>query len=97
MYARVVTSQFPPDRLDAGVRFIEERLLPSLRQIPGVTASYILVDRQTGNSMAITLFENEATMRAAGERGERLRTQTTDTFAGAQVTSVAEYELLAQL
>jgi heme-degrading monooxygenase HmoA len=53
----------------------------------------LLVDRQTGNAIAITLWEDESAMRASEERANALRAQAADEMGAGAAPSVERYEV----
>lgn len=97
MVARVTISQSPPERFDEVVAYVQSTLLPQLRQIPGVKASYILADRQSGKGMVVTIYESEDALRTADQRAQQMRSQTLQTFSGMALQSVETYEVVGQV
>jgi quinol monooxygenase YgiN len=61
MYARVNTTDWNPEQVDAGMRLTEEKIIPSYQEHPGFRG-YILLTEPDGGShaIAITLWETEA-------------------------------------
>ena len=66
MYAAVITGQIQPGKVDEVDRLVQERVIPSLKTIPGLKRHYGLVDRTTGEIVAVALYETEEAVRAAG-------------------------------
>ena len=95
MFARVVTVQTPPDRLDDGVRLLREQVIPAERSMSGFKSAYVLGDRQTGKSLVVTLWESEEALRASEQAMGQTRTQSTQDLSAA-VQSVERYEVLVQ-
>ncbi len=65
MYAMVTFIQAPEGQLDEGLELWHEHVLPVTMQRPGWKGVLSLVDRQTGRSIAVTLWETEEAMRAS--------------------------------
>ncbi len=75
MFARVTTFQPRPDQVNAAIRNFRERVLPEAQKQKGFKGTLLLVDRKSGNTLGITLWESEADMKASEERAPQLRGQ----------------------
>ena len=53
----------------------------------------LLIDRESGNALAITLWEDEAAMGASEERANELRRTASEEMGAAGQPSVARYEV----
>jgi heme-degrading monooxygenase HmoA len=94
MFASVSTYQGPPDQIDEGLRYAQENIVPSLQEVEGFEGLYLLVDRQSGKVLTITLWESEeeATQLRSEHRGQWDQVPTTG--AGSQeVAGVERYEV----
>jgi hypothetical protein len=65
MHARVSTISGSPDQADAGVADFRETVLPWIKEHGG-RGGILLIDRQTGKAIAVTLW-NEDAMRQSEE------------------------------
>ena len=92
MFARVSTYQESPDRLDDAIRISKEQVLPRAQQIDGFKGAYYLVERHSGKSVSITLWESEEAMRASEEAANQLRSESTQA-SGGEVVGVERYEV----
>jgi heme-degrading monooxygenase HmoA len=54
-----------PEQLDAALRWARDQTLPDLARLPGFKGLYVLVDRQTGKGVAISLWQTEAALHAS--------------------------------
>lgn len=73
MHARVTTvSGGSPDRLDQGIADFRDQVLPAVKELGG-RGAIMLVDREAGTGLGITLWPDEETMRASEERANELR------------------------
>jgi hypothetical protein len=75
MYARVVTVQVQPGKMDELLRRIRERV-PAVQAIRGFHEAQFLTDAHTGTVLGITVWETEADAKAApvvGAEGGPLR------------------------
>jgi heme-degrading monooxygenase HmoA len=92
VYARVSTLEGRPDQIDEGLRYIREQVLPTGKTDPGFKGVIALGNRQSGKTLAITLWESEETMRASEEGANRLRGGWAET-SGQEIASVERYEV----
>ena len=74
-YVRTTTLQGDPSKLEDGVRFFREQSVATARQQRGFQGARLLVDRQSGKVMAVTLWESEDAARAAESAMNQSRTQ----------------------
>ena len=54
----------------------------------------MLVDRQTGSAIAITLWEDERTLRASEERANALRAEAAEGMGASDQPTVERYEVV---
>lgn len=73
MYARVTTIQISPYRLEEAIGVLREQVVPVIEQQNGFKGYLMLVDRGTGNSINITLWEEEADRQVTGPNSEYYR------------------------
>jgi hypothetical protein len=96
MFARLTTLQGSPDRIDQGIRFTEERVVPMSKQQPGFKGGYWAVDRSTGKAIAFTLWESQqAEQDSDAAFAQQVRDDVAREVAG-QIVSVEKYEVFAQ-
>ena len=93
MFARVSTLRGAPEHIDDGIRQVREDVLPSVEQMDGFQGAYLLVDRQNGTSISITLWESEEAMRASEEAANQLRSDAAGA-ASAEIASVERCEVV---
>jgi hypothetical protein len=53
----------------------------------------LLIDRESGNALAITLWEDEAAMRASEERANELRRAAAEELGAVEPPRVDRYEV----
>ena len=92
MYARVTSLGGSPADVDAGVANFRENVVPFTRE-QGGKGAILLVDRESGSAVAITLWEDEAAMSASEERANALRAQAAGEMGTSEQPSVARYEV----
>jgi|SRR6516165_1279378 hypothetical protein len=63
MYARVNATEWDPEKVEAGMRLTEEKIIPSYQQHPGFRGYILLTEPGGGeHAMAITLWDTEENM-----------------------------------
>lgn len=73
MYARVTTIQISPYRLDEAIGTLREQVAPAMQQQDGFKGYMMLVDRSTGKSLNITLWEGEEDRQVTGQNSSYYR------------------------
>ena len=73
MYARVTTIQISPYRLDEAIGVLKEQVVPTIQQQNGFRGYFMFVDRSTGKSINITLWEEEADREVTGPNSSYYR------------------------
>jgi heme-degrading monooxygenase HmoA len=68
MFVEVFSYQSDPSQVEAHVEFVKHVVMPDNHKLPGFKGLQMLVDRQTGRSLGITYWANEADARAAAEQ-----------------------------
>lgn len=91
MHARVTTISGSPGEADAGVQNFRENVVPFAREQG--KGAILLVDRHSGEAVAITLWQDEESMRASEESANSLRAQAADEMGAAQTPTVGRYEV----
>ena len=66
MYARVVTAQIAPDRMDEAIRIWRESQQPVLEQQRGWKSLELLIDREANTALIVSVWETEADLKAVG-------------------------------
>ena len=91
MYARVSRYEEPVERIDEDVRGASATAT-RVEGMPGNKGLLYLVDRETGRTMSITLWEDEASMRDSEAPASALREETSSAVS-AKVVAVERYEV----
>jgi heme-degrading monooxygenase HmoA len=92
MHARVSTYQSPAEQLtDEAVEQMRAALLQRISAIAGNRGVIMLMDRTTGKSISITLWESEDALRASDEQAKQLRSEAAQQTSG-QVGDVEVFE-----
>ena len=96
MYARVITTQYQPGKMEEGLQIYRETL-SATRQQPGFKGVLGLVDRRADKAMSIALWETEAEAQASGTGSAYFQAQLTrfaSVFAAAPMIEM--YEVVVQ-
>ncbi len=95
MYARVVTAQVAPDKVDETIQLWQDSVMPAARQQKGFMSGRLLVDRKTGKAIASSLWETQADAQATGEGSAYLQEQLAKFASLFTAPPVVEYYELA--
>jgi heme-degrading monooxygenase HmoA len=94
MFARVSTIHGTPEHIEKAISYLGAPA--SFRQAQGFKGNYLLVDRESGKMLTITLWEREADLHATAQSVNPLR-QEGARLAGATEPPVVEvYEVAIQ-
>jgi len=91
VYARSTTFQGMPGNIDAGIMFVTNEAGPMLEQIEGCRGLSMLVDRETGQCIATSSWENQAAMNASDDQLRPIRDRGRDILGGSM--QVDEWEI----
>lgn len=94
MYARVSVVQGDASKVEQGIESFNGMVLPAVKGVQGYKAAFLLVDRETGKGMGITLWESEDARRRGGEAVDEARAATIAAMGGT-VPPVDNYEVVA--
>ena len=82
--------------VDAGLRYVRDRVLPAMRQAGGFVGMIYLVDRSGGKTLGVGFFDSEAALRGSDEAARQLR-EGADRAGLAGARTVEAYEVAAQV
>jgi hypothetical protein len=91
VHARVTTVPGSPADAEAGIESFRSNVVPFARERG--KGAILLVDRQSGEAIAITLWENEQALRASEEDANALRAEAADRMGATQKPTVGRYEV----
>lgn len=92
MYARVTTLTGAPEQADAGITDFEENVAPWVKE-QGGRGGMLLIDRETGKAIAVTLWNDEASMRQSEEAANTLRSKVSGVMQSGGPPTVERYEV----
>lgn len=82
-----------PARLRDGIASYQASVIPALHDVPGFCGATLIVDRAAGAAIGSTVWSSRETLEASRSLASSLRSSVPDQ-TGAQVTGVAEYEVV---
>lgn len=65
MFARVTTVRGAPNRMDEGICYFQEQVVPTVEALDGFQGAYLLINRKSGKTVRITLWETEEALQAS--------------------------------
>jgi heme-degrading monooxygenase HmoA len=92
MHARVSTITGSPDQADAGISDFREKVVPWIKE-QGGRGGILLLDRETGKAIAVTLWSDEEAMRQSEEAANEHRRRVSDEVQSAESPMVERYEV----
>jgi len=92
-FMRVNSLQAAPDKLEDGIRFVREQVVPMLKQQAGFLAVRMGVNRENGRAYVTSAWESADTRQASDTAVRAQRGQAGELMGGIQV-SVDEYEVV---
>lgn len=90
-FVRVNSLQAAPDKLDDGIRFVREQVIPLLKQQADFVATMMGVNREDGRVYVTSAWESADTRQASDDAVRDQRRQAA-TLMGTTQVSVDEYE-----
>jgi heme-degrading monooxygenase HmoA len=94
VYARLAKYEVPPDNVDVAIDGFREAGAV-LQDLDGMIGGYLLVDEESGETISITLWDNQVAMAGSGTQAASLR-QAALREANGAVVSVAEYQVAVE-
>ena len=92
MYARSTSIRSNPDKLDDGIRYVTNEVLPTIGQSEGCIGLSMLTNRDDGRCIVTTSWRDEQSMRATAEDARTLRHHLQHTLGG-EHSDVQEWEI----
>ncbi|WP_448616226.1 antibiotic biosynthesis monooxygenase [Modestobacter sp. URMC 112] len=82
MYARTTTVHADPQRVDEGIRYIRDEVMPAVQSMPGCMGLSMLCDRDSGRCIVTTSWDSQESMGASREAVRAMREQANDVMGG---------------
>ena len=94
-FARVISGEVDPAKVDEGVANINEIVIPRARELPGFHGGFWLADRERGKILSVTVFDSEEDVRGSEEAAAQIR-QDAGGSIGVRFTAVESWEVIAE-
>lgn len=91
MHARVTTLKGAPEDADNGIDNFRTNVVPFAREQG--KGAILLVDRESGEAISITLWEDEQSLRASEDAANALRADAAGQMGASQTPAVGRYEV----
>ena len=97
MFARVVSNEIQPGKMDEWLAIIRESIVPSLKEQDGFQGFVALVDREHGKSIGYSMWTSAADLAASETNGnyQQQIAKLGDVLAGAPAREVYEVTVVA--
>ena len=92
MYARSTSVQGDPARIDDGIRYVREEVMPAVTGMEGCIGLSMLVDRGNGRVIVTTSWTSEDAMRATDINVSALRSRAAEIMAS-EAPEVSQWEI----
>ncbi|WP_116450201.1 hypothetical protein [Blastococcus litoris] len=92
MYARSTTVHADPQRIDDGIAYIRDEVMPAVQSMPGCMGLSMLCDRSSGRCIVTTSWDSEESMSASRDAVMPMRDRAKDVMGGG--FDVQEWEIL---
>lgn len=91
MYARSTTVTADPGKVEDGLAFVRDHVVPAVQQMDGFVGLSMLADRSSGRSIVTAAWRDREAMDATADRVAEMRRRAADVFGGEP--EVAEWEV----
>ena len=92
MHVRTTTLRADVAKIDEGIAHVRDQVRPAVTQIDGCIGMSMLVDRETGRSIAATAWESEEAMQGSAQTVQPMRDEAVEGF-GAGSSDVDAWEV----
>ncbi|MFD2093995.1 antibiotic biosynthesis monooxygenase [Blastococcus deserti] len=82
MYARSTTVHADPQRIDDGIAYVRDEVMPAVQSMPGCMGLSMLCDRDSGRCIVTTSWDSEESMSASREAVMPMRERATEVMGG---------------
>lgn len=93
MHARSTTFEASPDRIDAGIAYFCDEVMPALQTMDGYVGMSLLTHRESGRCILTTAWEDSAAMQSSADRIPPLRDRAAEVLQAS--LSVDEWQIAA--
>ena len=91
MYARSTTVHGNPAAIEVGIAYVDEAVIPAVREMDGCVGLSMLVDRGSGHCIITTAWADAEAMRRSADKVRGIRDRTAEILVGP--AEVQEWEI----
>jgi hypothetical protein len=91
MYARSTTVRGDPRRIDDGIAYVRDEVMPAVQQMSGCVGLSMLCDRETGRCIITSAWADESSMHMTESAVHPFRERAKEVFGG--LVEVNEWEI----
>jgi heme-degrading monooxygenase HmoA len=92
MYLRVTAFKSDPAKLEDGITFFRDKIVPAMKKAPGFLGATCVVDREKSTGAASTLWESLEALNKAEQLGQQARIDS-EAATGLEVVDVDRFEI----
>jgi hypothetical protein len=89
---RTAWSRIPVDKVETGIEFFKDALLPQIEQLQGFASASLLIDRAIGRGVTSVAFDSREALESTRDQADYLRAKSTQEI-NAEFLDVGEFEL----
>jgi heme-degrading monooxygenase HmoA len=82
MYARSTTVRGDPQKIDDGIAYVRDEVMPAVQGMSGCVGLSMLCDRDSGRCIVTTAWADDTAMRATEEAVRSMRERAAEIFGG---------------
>lgn len=94
MHARVSRIAGSPQNVEQGISAFKNSTLSQVTSTDGNKGAILLVDRESGTALALTLWQDEEAMQASEETANQLRQAASEEMGAGGQAQVERYEVV---
>jgi heme-degrading monooxygenase HmoA len=94
MYLRATRVHVPADKVKEAIHDFEKNVAPAVRKVSGNLGAGLLVNRQSGEALAITYWDSAKSLGASEQTGVDTRSGTAQRVPGMQIVNVERAEVM---
>ena len=92
MYARSTTLHAQPGKIDAGITYFRDEVMPALKELEGFLGASLIAERDTGRCIVTASYATPEARQANADKVQPLRQRAAE-IMGAESVEVAEWEI----